>query len=201
MNENKCLLCYTALVLAVGCYLTVLALNGRRLAGEAGAHEICSLELSLRCEVRWLHAGISPAAVAIYTQSFCLGVQQCRSAKGTRTSSSRALAEDRPRSEGKDTHYTPLPLKYNFSRKVKVFFEAWLQAVWLGVLFCLLRSVLDLDCFGCPALKLFSFVLMCNLLKRIDVVCSRPNPTLNLQCDKCGTRKKFPEEKHFTLVT
>lgn len=189
-------------MLAVGCYLTVLALNGRRLAGKAGAHEICSLELSLHCEVRWLHAGITPAAVAIYTQGFYLWVQQCRSAKGTRTSSSRALAEDRPRSEGKDTRYTPLPLKYNFSRKVKVFFEAWLQAAWLGVLFCLLLSVLDFDCFGSPALKFFfSFVLMCKLLKRIDVVRSRPNPTLNLQCDKCGTRKVFPEETHFTLVT
>lgn len=140
----------------------------------------------------YIHTGV---------QDFCLWVQQHRSAKGIRTSSSRALAEGRPRAEKKDTHYTPLPRKYNFSRKVKVFVEAWLQAAWLDVLLCLLLSVLDFNCFGSPALKFFSFVLMCKLLQIRDVVCSRLKTTLNLQCDKYGTRKELPEEKCFTSVT
>lgn len=98
----------------------------------------------------YIHTGV---------QDFCLWVQQHRSAKGIRTSSSRVLAEGRPRAEKKDTHYTPLPRKYNFSRKVKVFVEAWLQAAWLDVLLCLLLSVLDFNCFGSPALK---FLFICS---------------------------------------
>ncbi len=141
-------LCYTALVLAVGCYLTVLALYGRRLAGKAGAHEICSLELSLRCEVMWLHAGISLAAMAIYTQGFYLWVQQCRSAKGTRTSSSRALAEGRPRSEGKDTLHS-ITSQIQLFQEGKGFLWSLIASSLTG---CSVLSASVFDCFGSPAL-------------------------------------------------
>lgn len=99
-------------------------------------------------------------------QGFCLWVQQCSSAKGTRTRSSRALAEGRPRAKGKDTRYTSLSLNYNFSSKVKVFFEA-LQEAWLDVLFCLFWQ------FCINILHFFSNVHTA----KTKCVCSRPNWT------------------------
>lgn len=104
-----------------------------------------SLELSLRCgsgdcmlesiQLPWLYTQKSPGLLPLIP-----AVQECKRHQD-------ALAGLWPRADPvlreRNTRYTSLSLKYNFSSKVKVFFEA-LQEAWLGVLFCLfwIRTVL-----------------------------------------------------------
>lgn len=106
--------------------------------GEAGAHEICRLELSPHCEVRWLHAGISPATMAIYTQEFRASASESSSAR-LQKAPGQALAGLWPRADPMLSKRTNITLHYlsstTFTLKSKIFlWSIACRMAWCSVL-------------------------------------------------------------------
>lgn len=106
--------------------------------GEAGADEICRLELSPHCEVRWLHAGIPPATMAIYTQEFRATASESSSAR-LQKAPGQALAGLWPRADPMLSKRTNITLHYlsstTFTLKSNIFlWSIACRMAWCSVL-------------------------------------------------------------------